>query len=354
LKFRSNRQAFFVERKKGLEMKVLRRICWVFCCCALMWQLGTSSPAAEGSHTYFSSGLALMTEGGLEAPEGSVRAELEQLQKRTGLAIGIFNYQGIGLLIFQKRSFAFHKLLFDGNATVGAVSRDGTEIALTQPLTKRSSVVIVHPDGSDLREYEGIRANSLMCWSYGNSELVVGTPGPKLQLLELKSKLVRELQVEDLSDEQILTSQCWSPDGKQIVYESRDQNVLLYNFEKNSPTKLAKGTEPTWSPDGNWIAYRDGDTYFAIHPSGEGRKKLFHKTRAVSGLYWSPDSRFVAYVHQDFLALDAEFYHLIVRRLEDGSEAWVADGAEAGAGYNYQWVANPQLLEQFESATASR
>ena len=51
-----------------------------------------------------------------------------------------------------------------------------------------------------------------------------------------------------------------------------------------------------------------GETYYAIHPSGEGQKKLFHKPRAVSALFWSPDSRFVAYVHRDFFALDVEFY----------------------------------------------
>jgi hypothetical protein len=81
-----------------------------------------------------------------------------------------------------------------------------------------------------------------------------------------------------------------------------------------------------------------------IHPSGEGQKELFHRKGAVSALYWSPDSRFVCYVHQDFFALDTEFFHLIVRRLEDGQEDWVANGEDATAGQNYQWVENRQLL----------
>jgi hypothetical protein len=49
-------------------------------------------------------------------------------------------------------------------------------------MTKPSSVVIVHPDGSDLREYGGIRANSQMCWSYDDSMLALGTPGPKIEV----------------------------------------------------------------------------------------------------------------------------------------------------------------------------
>jgi|HubBroStandDraft_6_1064221.scaffolds.fasta_scaffold31944_6 hypothetical protein len=282
-------------------------------------------------------------------PKSPVRTELEQLQELNGLTICIFNYKGIGLGLFKRHFFSFRKVMFDGNATTGAVSRDGTEVAVSQLMTKPSSVVIVHPDGSDLREYGGIRANSQMCWSYDDSMLALGTPGPKIEVLKLKSK-----RLQEIASEERVTSQCWSPDSKQIVYESRDGNIFLYDLAKGTSTKLTRGTEPTWSPDGDWIAYRHGDTYYAIRPSGEGQKELFHKTRAVSALYWSPDSRFVTYVHQDFVAVGTEFYHLLVRRLGDNSEDWVADGADAGAGYNYQWVVNKQLLEQVKSEGKSK
>jgi Tol biopolymer transport system component len=280
----------------------------------------------------------------------SVRSELDHLQKENGLTIGIVNYKGIGELLFRKRSFVYQKLVVDGNLTTGAVSRDGTEVALTQLVRKPASVIVMHPDGTDVREYTKLHANSLLCWSYDHSKLVVETSDPQIRLLDLKSKLVRDL---DLASDVLLTSQCWSPDGSQIVFESKNENVFAYDLEKRNSTKLAKGTEPTWSPDGNWIAYRDDDTYYVIRPSGEGKRKLFHKRRAVSGLYWSPDSRFVAYVHQDFFAFDVEFYHLMVRRLQDGSETWFVDGEDAGAGYNYQWVINPQLLKQVELGTTT-
>jgi WD40 repeat protein len=284
-----------------------------------------------------------------QAPDVSARTELEQLQEQNGLTIGIFNYQGTALNLFKKRQFVFLKHAFDGDGVTGAVSRDGTEVAVSQLVSKPTTVVVMHPDGSGLREYGGIRANSQICWSYDNSKLVLGTAGPKLLLLELKSGLVQQLPAEAPSSEELITSQCWSPDGKQIAYESSDGNVFLYDFEKRNSTRLTKGTGPTWSPDGNWISYRDGDTYYAIHPYGERPKKLFHRTRTVSALYWSPDSRFVAYVHQDFFALDTEFYHLMVRRLEDGSEDWIADGEDASWAMNYQWVTKPQLLDQIKS-----
>jgi hypothetical protein len=56
-----------------------------------------------------------------------------------------------------------------------------------------------------------------------------------------------------------------------------------------------------------------GETYYAIHPSGEGHKKLFHETRAVSALIWSPGSHFL-YIRPPrfFFALDVEFCHRMV------------------------------------------
>jgi hypothetical protein len=66
---------------------------------------------------------------------------------------------------------------------------------------------------------------------------------------------------------------------------------------------------------------------------------------AVSALFWSPDSRFVAYVPQDSFALDIEFYHLMVRRLEHGSEDWLADGVSCCI--NYQWVSEERCPSIF-------
>ena len=79
---------------------------------------------------------------------------------------------------------------------------------------------------------------------------------------------------------------------------------------------------------------------------------MFHKTRAVSGLYWSPDSRFVAYRHQDFFGtLDVELYHFIIRRLADGSEFSVEEPENGELG---QWVENPLLIKWIEAQPEKR
>jgi hypothetical protein len=338
----------------SLEIKAFPRIkSWPFWCRILPAAfLATGSISLAGYVRRCSSEFLPPAGSVLAAePEVSVRTELEQLQKKSGLTIAIFNYKGIGVLLFRKRSFAYRKLLVDWDFHQGVVSQDGTEIALTWPFRKPRSLVIARTDGSDPRQYDEFLDAHPLCWSYDNSRMVVlSPPGSKLQLLELKSRLVQDIPIEDLSNQVWVTSQCWSPDGKQIAYQSMNGSVFVYDLGKRTSTRLAKGTGATWSPDGNWIAFQDGDTYCAIHPSGEGRRELFHKTRATPGLYWSPDSRFVAYVREDFIALSNR---LMVRRIKDGSEDWLAGGGDIGAGDHYQWVTHPQLLQQVESGATS-
>jgi Tol biopolymer transport system component len=80
-----------------------------------------------------------------------------------------------------------------------------------------------------------------------------------------------------LTQPDALTTQCWSPEGKEIVYAT-DGHVTIQKLGESKATTVAVGTDPTWSPDGNWIAYLDENehSYYVIHPSGEGKKKLFH------------------------------------------------------------------------------
>jgi tricorn protease-like protein len=275
----------------------------------------------------------------------SARGELEQLQKKYGLTLGFVDDRGrISMLNFKKRAFVARSV--EAGTYVGRIAPDGKLAALwdeREPFT----LAIARLDGTTLKNYSGVRGFPF-CWSYDSSRLMlVTTPEFQLQVMEVASGVVQTLPVEQVSQTDGFTSQCWSPDGKQIVYPSSDGYVSVYDFEKQNSTKLTKGANPTWTPDGNWIAYRDGDTYYAIHPSGEGRKKLFHKTRAISGLLWSPDSRFVAYIHEDLISL-LGYSRVMVRRLADGSEEWVAQGVDAGDD-GYQWIQNPQLTEWVES-----
>jgi WD40 repeat protein len=274
----------------------------------------------------------------------SARGELVQLQKQYGLTLGFVDDHGrISILNLKKRDFVARSR--EAGAYSGRIARDGKLAALRderEPFT----LAIVRLDGTTLKKYSGVRGFPV-CWSYDSSRLMLVTSGFQLQVMDVASGVVQTLPINQVSNTEGFTSQCWSPDGKQMVYPSSDGYVSVYDFEKQNSTKLTKGANPTWTPDGNWIAYRDGDTYYAIHPSGEGRKKLFHKTRAISGLLWSPDSRFVAYIHENLVSF-LGYSRVMVRRLADGSEEWVAQGVDAGDD-GYQWVENPQLIKWVES-----
>ena len=222
-------------------------------------------------------------------PAMSARKELEELQKQNGLTISFVDTRGsIGVLSFKKRTFVSRLLDFDGSG--GSVSRNGSMVAVNHARTYPISMATMHPGVGLLEEYPGVRG-SPVGWSYDNSRVLLMMSGPNLEMIDLTSKNVQTLPIDDLSNEEPINSQCWSPDGRQIVYGTGDGSVSRFDLAERKSTKLVKGTDPTWSPDGNWIAYRNGDAYYAIHPSGEGRKQLFHKTRAISGLWWSPDSR---------------------------------------------------------------
>lgn len=275
----------------------------------------------------------------------SVRAELTRLQKQTGLSLVTAENRSILAVIFSRRSVTKVRNLPGG---IGAISPDGTQVAFVSELLP-PYLCISRTDGSDYREYRNVRMpnNNCVCWSQDKSKLVIGSMNTgelsaNLQLFDVESGLSQEVATIGR-----ITSQCWSPDNKHFVYES-DVNLRVYDIEQKRSNDLqVKGTQATWSPDGKRVAFLDDDTYYVANATvAKERQALFHRWRTESGLWWSPDSRFVAYVSQASfleggLLPDSELYWLRVRRLEDKSESRVA-WAEGLACY--EWVTNRELL----------
>jgi hypothetical protein len=287
-------------------------------------------------------------------PGESVRSELARLQEQTGLSLATVENRGIWVVVFSQRSLVKAKDLHGG---LGMVSPDGTEVAFAAGLAmpgRPPRLGVSRTDGGDFREYPNVLApaNNAMCWSYDKSKLVIGSMNTgslsgSLQLVDVGSGLAREIAKIGR-----VTSQCWSPDSKHFVYEG-DSGVRVYDVEENLSRGLVKGKQATWSPDGSQIAFLDDDTYYAIDTAGtKERRALFKKWHPASGLWWSPDSQFVAYVSQagplegGLSALDVETYWLRVRRLKDNSETRVAG---AGGGENCGWVTNAELFRAAKS-----
>ena len=268
----------------------------------------------------------------------SLRAELIRWQEDEGLTLAWVDNN------VQFTSLMTHSTVRGGVRAVSFKTRS------LVPL--ENSFQAFQPDGFSFGEFPEF-AGIGMCWSHDQTKLVSimfdhSTRSGRLGILDLKSKQTRAAPIV-VDKEPMVTSQCWSQNDEEFVYET-DGAVRLYNLENDRADDIAKGTDPTWSPDGEWIGFRDGDTYYAIHPDGSNRTKLFrnHWGSAVSALYWSPNSKIVAYVRElGFLqggALDAEVNQLRARRLEDGSDVSLCpDSVDWYA--NYHWITSPELMK---------
>jgi len=247
---------------------------------------------------------------------------------------------------FASRSFALRGVNVIGKPRLdaGAVSRD-EEIAFDVLVDHPYHLYLatVRPDGSEFREYPDVVSPKSFCWSNDKSKLALNAAVRRqihgeLVVVQLDSKTTQELEANAF-----VTSQCWSPDDKQIVYSVGD-SIRIYDLGEKKWRELATGEWPTWSSDGDWIAFYDNGAYYAIRPSGTERKQLFKQKGGRTGLWWSPDGSAVAYMcdggkNRDW-RLDFEFgpRQLRVRRLADNSDDWILVEPGVPSVPSYQWV----------------
>jgi WD40-like Beta Propeller Repeat len=304
---------------------------------------------------------------------GSVRSDLIKLQTTTGLTLVSERENKIYTVDFAKHKLGQPKPLpSSGTAGEGYFSEDGTRVAmslcrepgLTHPTPYRTEcpggvvLAIMRSDGSDPHEYTDFaNPGYMICWSHDASKIALVMQDRRkgryavdaLQILDLTTV---ETQIIAEGPDAFVDPQCWSADDTQVVYTANNtmgtEKVAVYDVEKKVSRDFAKGTRPTWSPDGNWIALMDcppslwGCKYYAVRPSGQERKLLF-TSEAATSLWWSPDSRYVAYVNGSGASerspsqMLREMVRLRVRRLEDKSVDSFADFFD-GDTMNFQWV----------------
>jgi hypothetical protein len=299
----------------------------------------------------------------------SVRSELVQLQKQTGLSLVSLLDNKAYVVTFAKRKLSEGEPLSEtGTVMSGVFADDGTKIAVDfcrQPgLTPGTTecpggriFAILQSDGS-VREFGYLANPHYPCWSHDSSKLAFSAQDRR------KGRYSpTELQIFDLGTEETQTigndsgfvdSQCWSADDKHVVYTASNMGghgvVSVYDLELKTSRVFSKGSRATWSPDGNWIALMDcppsgwGCKYYAVRPSGDERKLLF-TSESATALWWSPDSRFVAYVNAAGTLERTppqqlrEMVRLRVRRLEDNSTGSFADFFD-GDTMDFQWLKN--------------
>ena len=321
------------------------------------------------------SGLALA--GVCWAGERSLQDELQNLPAEAGISVAMFDHGELSTApigYYAKHNWkevAIPGAVGHSFSYEGMLSPDGTLAAFPYwevnpcPSWKTCDLeadhhyylAIVPTDGGGVRKYPQIVLPSEMCWSRDNSKLAMveqSDNDPHRQLLVFYLASGKADRVVDGKAVGV-TPQCWSPDGKQMVYFAGDKEsagpgaIRIWDTVAQTSRDLFHGGPdctglimcanpyPTWSHDGEWIAYFHEKAYWAIHPSGEGRKRLFRRSNALSPMQWSPDMHYALYADccalRDTWRCMCEIGRVRVRRLADNADVEIS-----GDGYQDMYI----------------
>ncbi|PHN05598.1 S41 family peptidase [Flavilitoribacter nigricans] len=148
---------------------------------------------------------------------------------------------------------------------------------------------------------------------------IVFEAGGKLQLLDLATEAVREVDIQVVSDlitvkprkesvEDYVQNMAIAPDGNRAIVEARGEIFSLPKEEGiiQNLTRTSGVAErfPAWSPNGRYIAYwsdKSGEYELTVRDMSKGAQEK-QLTNLGPGyryqLYWSPDSKKLAFVDQ--------------------------------------------------------
>jgi Tol biopolymer transport system component len=142
----------------------------------------------------------------------------------------------------------------------------------------------------------------------------------------------------------------WSPDGKYIAIAGtttgisdssgcNESGIYVMNADGSNKaliTKLPKGYvyDIAWSPDGKHIAFRSNmdapskeewsyrDIYL-INPDGSNLTRLTHDMRNGSALTWSPDSKYIAFDHDN---IEKHKFFIYIMKVDGSNTTLLTEG----------------------------
>jgi len=154
--------------------------------------------------------------------------------------------------------------------------------------------------------------------SAGPEELVFEVGGD-LYLMDLETQEYRQVEIQVVSDlskemprtvevDDRISNMTASPGAKRVVFEARGELFNLpvkEGFVKNiTQSSGSFDREPAWSPDGTTVAFwsdKGGEYNIYLHEPGTDSEpqKLTGRTQGFGyKLYWSPDSKHLAFIDE--------------------------------------------------------
>jgi len=203
--------------------------------------------------------------------------------------------------------------------------------------SKRANIWSFDMSSKALKQLTEFTAFDVRFPSIGPSDIVFEAGGA-LYLLDLSSESVSEVNIDVITDQITLQPTMkdasknmaggWlSPDGKRVVVEARGELFSVpaeHGYVQNlTQTSGVAERYPAWSPDGKHIAFwSDQSGEYELHlkevESGKEEKLTAYGAGFRYQLYWSPDSKKLAFVDK---AMKIKFYEIDNNRTIDVDQA---------------------------------
>jgi Tol biopolymer transport system component len=177
-------------------------------------------------------------------------------------------------------------------------SPDGQQIVFAlhtvEPLGKFSSIMVVRPDGTQMRQLSAIDYDFAPAWSPDGQQIAfvsVQNQGSQGYLYLREPNGGNPIPITDGLN--FLSKLAWSPDGRQIAF--RSSGLFIINADGTGkhclrlPTSNIDNVE-SWSPDGRQIAYSAAispklSTLRIVNVDGSGYSEF---PLAGKSLHWAP------------------------------------------------------------------
>jgi dipeptidyl aminopeptidase/acylaminoacyl peptidase len=302
-------------------------------------------------------GLAMIVALQIVRANDGLSSQLQSSQETEGLSLVSGEGNSLGVFLFTDHRFHETRILPTG--VVGRdvnLTSDGDQLAfglIEKPSVTPPILAIANADGTNLRKFPSMTEPGPICWSPRKDRLALWASKTDLEGGSKTSGIwvfrIDTGEADSVAAHGSVSCPAWSPDGAKFVYSEND-GVSIYDTDAKSSRRLADGDYPTWSPDGKWIAVSRGKAYWLLDPESGVGKVLFTQKNAFTPLWWSPDSRYVAYATRVGVSLSVvEQADLWVRRIHDGADEKVKRFPWKGPVPDIQWVRSSPLFARAKS-----